>query len=219
MAWRQRIHEIDWSVYAIIGDAWLEGRDLEQVAVQLMKGGVGVLQYRNKRSAGGILFHESKILRRVTKAYSVPFIINDRIDIAQAVEADGVHLGQEDIPIAAARRLLGEDALLGGSVHDLKELKTADDADYLGVGTIFPSPTKPDTEAQGLDGLRLIRSRTDRPIVAIGGINDSNVASVIRSGVDGVAVISHLLKEENVEGQTTRFAELVKRLKNMEASD
>ena len=120
MAWRQRIHEIDWSVYAIIGDAWLEGRDLEQVAVQLMKGGVGVLQYRNKRSAGGILFHESKILRRVTKAYSVPFIINDRIDIAQAVEADGVHLGQEDIPIAAARRLLGEDALLGGSVHDLK---------------------------------------------------------------------------------------------------
>lgn len=213
---RLNIHEIDWSVYAILDMAWLGERDLESVAVQLLEAGIGVMQYRRKDGTSDTWIRDVKILRRVTSAYEIPLIINDRIDVAAAVKADGVHLGQGDTPLHVARHLLGKDAVLGGSVHNRAELKTVKDADYLGVGTVFPSSTKPELETRGVEVLKTVRRLTSRPLVAIGGIDASNVESVLRTGVDGVALSSYLMKGKDVERRALEFVQHVKKYKQRE---
>src|SRR5690606_35634371 len=131
-------------------------------------------------------------IKEVLAGRDVPLLINDRVDVALAVEADGVHLGQQDMPYPIARRLLGDDAIIGLSVENMADVEEAAefDVDYLGVSPIYPTPTRRDTRgAWGLDGLADVRARSRHRLVAIGGLNHRNAASVIRAGADGVAVV------------------------------
>jgi thiamine-phosphate pyrophosphorylase len=195
----------DWSLYVIIDKEWLRDRPVEEIAERMIHGGVNIIQYRDKISGSGKIYKEALKLRKMTTKHAIPFIVNDRVDIAMAVGADGVHLGQNDLPLDAARRIAGKGMILGGSVHSLSEFKKMKDADYFGVGTIYATKTKPDVEAKGIGIVEEIRKKTDHPIVGIGGITPDNLEPVIHAGADGVAVISGILGAEDVEKHTRQY--------------
>ena len=213
MSLNLEIHEIDWSLYIIIDKEWLEGRELKDVCEQMIRGGATIIQYRDKVSEGRDFYMNAIELRRVTKKKQIPLIINDRADIALGVEADGVHLGQEDISVEAARALVGDEMIVGGSVHDLSELEKMDGADYFGVGTVYPTQTKEGVKVGGLDIIKQIRALSDLPIVAIGGITPENLEPVIQAGADGVAVISAIMGSNDIEAATRRFVKTIKKIK------
>ncbi len=201
------ISQIDWRLYAIIDREYLGDRPITTVAEQLLEGGAGVIQLRNKTSDIKQFFIDAVELSQLTKHYGVPLIINDRADVAIAAGADGVHIGQEDIPLSALKRILNEDKLIGVSVHNVEEFKrvAAEKPDYFGVGTIYKTSTKSHLAATGLDVLKTVRRMTQCPLVAIGGITTENLASVFKSGADGIAVISALLSAKNVKSRTRDF--------------
>jgi thiamine-phosphate pyrophosphorylase len=174
--------------------------------------GVKVVQYRNKNAETHEMYEEALRLREI--CLSAAFLINDRIDIALAVGADGVHLGQSDMPYKAARKMLGPDKIIGVTVHNLKEAQEAQNlgADYLGVSPIFPTTTKSDAgKAAGITLVEEIRTLVDIPLIAIGGINLSNATEVIKAGADGVCAISAVVAEDNVGREIKRFQELFRR--------
>ena len=191
----QRQKSIDFSLYGIVDCAWLRGRDLAAVIEAAIAGGVTVVQYRDKASPGRVLFANALTARKVCAAHRVPFIVNDRVDIALAVRADGVHVGQEDLPVAVVRRMVGPEVLVGASAGTVQQAieAVAEGADYLGVGAIFPTASKPEADPASLEILRQIRRQTSCPVVAIGGITPERVAEVLAAGAHGVAVISALL--------------------------
>ncbi len=171
------------------------GRSHLDVARAALKGGADVLQLRGKEMEGGELFHLAVEMRELVGegGGNCLFLVNDRVDVALAAGAHGVHLGQEDLPAGVARDLIGPDRIMGVSAGTVEEAVRAweEGADYLGVGPIFPTPTKPDAgEPIGLEGLRNIRKAVDLPLVAVGGINEENLEQVFGAGADGVAVIS-----------------------------
>ena len=177
-----------------------------------IEGGATVVQYREKEGTTRRLLEESLALRRLTREAGVPFIVNDRVDVALAVEADGVHVGQDDMPAAVTRRLMGRDKIVGVSATNLQEALQAekDGADYLGAGPVFATPTKPDAApAMGLEGLAEICRRVSIPVVAIGGINEQNAATVIEAGADGVAVISAVVAAPAVAAAARRLREVI----------
>lgn len=184
--------KIDYSLYAVTERSYIGQRNFIDAVEEALKAGVTVLQLREKDISSRDFYRLALQLRELTKAYGIPLIINDRADIALAVDADGVHVGQEDLPAEAVRRIIGKEKILGVSARTVEEaLKAEEDgADYLGVGAVFPSPTKPSSEAIGLEGLRKIKSRVKIPVVAIGGITRDNAAEVIAAGADGIACIS-----------------------------
>lgn len=184
--------KIDYSLYAVTERSYIGQRNFIDAVEEALKAGVTVLQLREKDISSRDFYRLALQLRELTKAYGIPLIINDRVDIALAVDADGVHVGQEDLPAEAVRRIIGKEKILGVSARTVEEaLKAEEDgADYLGVGAVFPSPTKPSSEAIGLEGLRKIKSRVKIPVVAIGGITRDNAAEVIAAGADGIACIS-----------------------------
>ncbi len=166
------------------------GRDLEWVVEAAVRGGVTAVQLREKTCGTREFLEAARRLQPVLAAHAVRLIINDRVDIALAVGADGVHLGQSDMDYAAARRLMGPEAVIGISVETMDQA-LATEADYLGVGPIFPTPTKPDAApAWGLDALRCLRAASKQPLVAIGGICLANARAVMEAGADGIAVVS-----------------------------
>lgn len=201
---------IDWSLYAILDKDVLAGRPAVGVARELVAAGVGVLQLRYKSVPSDEFYHEAIQIREIATEFGIPLIINDRVDIALAVAADGVHLGQSDLPVQAVRDLV-RGKIIGSSVHNLQEFETSErqSPDYYGVGTIFTSPTKQGLEVSGLQVLRDIRPKTGKPLVAIGGITPENVGSVIAAGADGVAVISALLTVADVAAQARAFLEKI----------
>ena len=211
-----KTNEIDWSLYAIVDRAWAKGRSLAEMAEAAITGGAGVVQLRDKTAGSRELFEEARKLQEVTYHFRVPLIINDRLDVALAVQADGVHLGQEDLPLATARRVVGDRMLIGLSASTLEEGKSATQvgADYLGVGAIFSTPTKPDAKVGGLELLRSLRPLTSVPIIAIGGINLENVEEVIEAGADGVAVISALLAEADIRATAEKFLQKIRMAKS-----
>jgi thiamine-phosphate pyrophosphorylase len=152
---------------------------------------------------------EASVLRNVTTAHRIPLIINDRVDIAMAMGADGVHLGQDDLPMEAARALVGENTILGGSVHDTGELATMEDADYLGVGAVYRTNSKEKAKVGGLELIKTIRSLTRKPMVGIGGITPENCGDVIAAGADGVAVISAVMDANDITSTVQRFIEKI----------
>jgi len=184
--------KIDYSLYAITERSYIGKRNLVDAVEEAIKAGITVLQLREKDITSREFYHLALQLRELTKAYRIPFIINDRVDIALAVDADGVHVGQEDLPADVVRRIIGKEKILGVSAKTVEEAIKAeeDGADYLGVGAIFPSPTKPSSEAIGLEGLKIIKSKVKIPVVAIGGITKDNAGEVIASGADGISCIS-----------------------------
>ncbi|MEM7131215.1 MAG: thiamine phosphate synthase [Chloroflexota bacterium] len=168
-------------------------RPLSQVVSKAVKAGVAIVQLREKALATRPFVEEALALKEVLAPYNVPLIINDRIDVALAANADGVHIGQEDMPYPLARQLMGPDAIIGLSVEKMAEVTQAEayDVDYLGVSPIYETPTKIDTKGSwGTDGLAAVRAASRHPLVAIGGLNASNIPQVVDAGADSVAVVS-----------------------------
>ena len=168
--------------------------------------GVSVVQYRNKNAKTREMYEEAVRLREICR--DTLFLINDRVDIALAVNADGVHLGQSDMPCGAARKLLGEEKIIGITVHNLAEAVQAEGigADYLGVSPIFQTATKPDAgKPAGISLIEEIRANVDIPLIAIGGIDHSNAIDVIRAGADGLCAISSVVAKEDVSAEIKKF--------------
>lgn len=176
------------------------GRSLVEVVAEAVAGGVTCVQLREKSCSTREFLQEALALKELLQPWRVPLIINDRVDIALAVEADGVHLGQTDMPISHARRLLGPDCLIGISAESVDDAIEAEQqgADYIGISPVFSTPTKTDTApALGLEGVRRIRELVRIPLVGIGGINQTNARQVIAAGADGVAVVSAIMAPES----------------------
>jgi thiamine-phosphate pyrophosphorylase len=200
-----------WRLYVITDERIGRGRSHLRIAEAAILGGADVLQLRDKEASGGRLYRAALELRRITREANVPFIVNDRVDVAMAAGADGVHVGQEDLPASAARKILGPGKILGVSADTVEEAIRAeeDGADYLGVGPVFEARgTKADAgEPAGLDLIAKIRRRTRLPIVAIGGINAENARQVLEAGADAVAVISAIVAADDM-AQATRELKL-----------
>lgn len=191
---------IDYSIYLVTDEACLHGRPLLKCVEEALAAGVTLVQYRAKAADGGVLYAEACKLKELCDKYSVPLIINDRLDIALAVGAAGVHLGQDDLPCAVARRLLGEDFIIGVSAHNPAEAVQAvsEGADYLGCGAVFGTATKHDVAKLGLENLRAIRKAVAVPMVGIGGITADNYAEVLATGADGAAIVSGILAQDDI---------------------
>lgn len=176
------------------------GRTNEEVVEEAIAGGADAIQLRDKGYSTRELLREALNLRDITRKRGVPFIINDRVDVALTVNADGVHLGQDDLPIVYARKLLGKDKIIGISAHNLELAIQAekDGADYIGVGSVFPTATKPENQLAGLEAITNIKRNVNIPVVAIGGIKEENVALVGEAGADCIAVISAVVSADNI---------------------
>jgi thiamine-phosphate pyrophosphorylase len=182
----------DLSLYLVIGPDVTAGRDVTSVALAAVRGGATMVQLRYKAGASEITQSAREVIE-VLRPTGVPVIINDRVDLARALGAHGVHLGQGDAPTAEARAVLGEDAIVGLSITHPDQLKAVDPSvvDYLGAGPIFETASKPDaTPPLGVETLSRIAAGVRLPVAAIGGITEANAAAVIRAGADGLAVIS-----------------------------
>ena len=188
-------------LYAIIDSQALGGRDHLKVASRLVRGGAKAIQLRYKLDSKDELLSIAQQLKKLCSERGVLFIINDYLDIALAVGADGLHLGQKDLPVSIARRLLPLDAILGVSVTTVEQAKAAESggADYIAVGSIYPTFSKATAKVVGLERLCKIREAVGLPLVAIGGINKDNAAEVATAGADAVAVISAILQAKDVE--------------------
>jgi thiamine-phosphate pyrophosphorylase len=183
---------MDPSLYVVLDRMAAKGRSLEEILDAAIAGGCRMVQLREKEWPSGRLLPLAERLRDRCRRAGVSFIVNDRVDLAVAVGADGVHLGQDDLPVAAARALLRPGMVLGRSTHSVAQARDAqaEGADYIAVGSMFPTQTKPDFELVGPELIRTIRPGITAPLVGIGGVTRENVAQVIRAGADGVAVIS-----------------------------
>jgi thiamine-phosphate diphosphorylase len=194
-------------LYAILDPEQIAGRDAAKVLHDLLAGGAKFLQLRVKALPPNEFFDLARRARTETRSHGCKLIINDRVDIALACDADGVHLGQEDLPLAVGRKLIGN-RIIGISTHDLDQAREAarNGADYIGFGPMFGTSTK-DTgyTARGVDMLREIRAGVNLPIVAIGGINEQNVEQVWRAGANSAAIISDILRAENIPAKIARI--------------
>lgn len=182
-------------LYLVTDQSLMRGRTLADMVAAAVEGGVSCVQLREKHLATREFLAQALLLKRLLAPHRVPLVINDRIDIALACDADGVHLGQSDLPVADARKLLPPNVFIGWSVESMDDVRqsTALSLDYLGVSPIFATPTKTDTKnAWGLEGLARVRAATHLPLVAIGGIHAGNAREVLRAGADGLAVVSAL---------------------------
>lgn len=193
----------------LVTDRGLCGRkSLEDVVLQAVKGGVSCVQLREKDISTRLFVSEAQSIMKLLEPYKVPLIINDRIDVALACGADGVHIGQDDMPYAIARKLLGPKAIIGLSVEtwaDVEESRKLD-VDYIGVSPVFETPTKTDTRgAWGLDGLAKIKRFSSHSLVAIGGLNESNVRETILAGADCVAVVSAICAADDPEAAARKL--------------
>lgn len=191
---------VDYTLY-LCTDRELMTTDTITEAVELaIKGGVTVVQLREKDCSGRKFLEVAHEVKEITDAYEVPLIINDRLDIAMAVDADGVHLGQKDLPATVARELLGPDKIIGVSAWNAELALRAqkDGADYIGAGDVFGTSTKADTHHVSLQELAKIKKTVKIPVVAIGGISMENIEKLKGTGIDGVAVISAILAARNI---------------------
>lgn len=181
----------DCRLYVIVDRSAVGGRDPARVAEQAIRGGADCIQWRDKSAPDGPFLEAAERLRELTRRTGTLFVVNDRLDAALACGADGVHLGHEDLPVATARSLAGDRLLIGRSTHSLAEAKAAqaEGADYIGVGPVFATPTKPDYPAVGLELLRQIGAAIRIPWVAIGGIDLQNLPLVLSAGAARVAVV------------------------------
>ena len=212
------VRKEDLLLYAVTDRRWLHGGRLYDAAESALQGGVTFLQLREK-SAGTMprasLLEEARALRLLCRRYRVPFVIDDDVELAMAIGADGVHVGQSDMEAGAARQRIGKDKILGVSVQTVKEARIAAGcaADYLGVGAVFPTNSKEDAEAVHYETLKEICSATAVPVVAIGGINDENVMQLAGSGIAGIAVISAIFAKKDIRIAAQRLLCKVKEAK------
>ncbi len=195
-------------LYLILDPSASQTRSLDDTLRQSAQAGVRVVQYRNKTASMREAYAESLPLRKLAAELGVLFIVNDRCDLALAVDADGVHLGQGDLPLDLARKVMGPEKLIGISTHNPDQVReaSAGKPDYLGFGPIFKPGSKQDHDpVVGIEGLRAIRALTSLPVFAIGGITVENVVEVMRAGANGVAVISAILKAPDIKQVVSDF--------------
>jgi len=202
------------ALHVLTDREWSRGRDMLSVAAAALDGGATVIQLRDKAASTRLLIEEGLALRALTRERGALLIVNDRVDVALAVEADGAHVGQEDMPAGLARRLLGAKRILGVSAANIEEADEAiaGGADYLGVGPIFPSPGKADAgPATGVHLLTELAERYTIPLIAIGGITAENASEVIRAGACGVAVITAVVYAEDITAASGLLRRAVER--------
>lgn len=187
-------------------------RPLEEVVMEAVRGGVTSVQLREKHLATRAFVATAVHLKALLAPFGIPLIINDRVDVALAVDANGVHVGQDDMPCEMVRRLMGPTTLIGLSVECWEDVVRAQDqpVDYLGVSPIFATPTKTDTRgAWGLEGLARIRAFSRHPLVAIGGLNEANIQAVVRAGAEGIAVVSALCAAPDPQRASERLVRAI----------
>jgi len=194
--------KVDYSLYLVTDRKLSQGRDILEIIKMAIKGGVTIVQLREKDATTREFLSVGKRVKELLDKKNIPLIINDRIDIALALDADGVHLGNDDMPIEIARRILGKNKIIGLSAESIDDAIEADikGADYIGVSPIYTTPTKPELEkGLGIEGLKKIRKVTSLPLVAIGGMKAKNCREAIKNGADGIAVVSAICSAPNPE--------------------
>ena len=198
-------------LYLILDKGSLKNRTPIKAAERAIAAGIDIIQLRDKHSSDKEIIGYGKSLKRIADSNGVLFIINDRIDICKILGADGVHLGQDDIPLKKARSALGKNKIIGMSCHTLKEAMKAQNekADYIAMGPIFKTSTKPTLKPRGLRLLKKVTKELEVPVVAIGGINKRNIRKVMGSGVDMIAAASAILKRKNIKEATGRLRKII----------
>ena len=201
-------------VYAVTNRAWLNGRTVAQQVEEAIIGGATCIQLREKQLSYDDFLSEAIQVKKVTDCYNVPFIINDNVDIALACDADGVHIGQEDLPVNSVRALIGPLKILGVSAQTVEQAIAAEKggADYLGVGAMFQTSTKQDAESVSFETLKEICAAVSIPVVAIGGITEQNVLQLSGSGAAGIAVISALFAQVDIKEAARNLVKLSKQM-------
>jgi len=198
-------------LYLVTDQALMRGRPLADVVAEAVQGGVSCVQLREKQLGTREFLAQALILKALLAPQGIPLVINDRIDIALACGADGVHLGQNDLPADEARKLLPPGVFIGWSVESMDDVRqsAALPVDYLGVSPVFSTPTKTDTkDPWGLEGLAVVRAATRLPLVAIGGIHAGNAREVLRAGADGLAVVSALCAADDPRAAAATLSSL-----------
>ena len=206
------LKNIDYSLYLVTDRGLARGRATLEIVTAAVNGGATVVQLREKGCSTLEFIQQALSIKAFLKTRHIPLIINDRVDVAQAVAADGVHLGQKDMPLKTAKAILGDTMIIGISAESVKDAIAAEKggADYLGVSPIYATPTKTDTApALGLEGLREIRRAVRLPLVGIGGLKRDNAAEVIRNGADGVAVVSAIVAADNPEAAARELRQMI----------
>ena len=199
-------------LYVVTDRELSKGRSDAEVARMAYEGGADVVQLRMKNADGREMLEQANQIRRYADEMCKLFIVDDRVDIAMASGADGVHLGQSDMPLETARKLMGDDAIIGISVDNVEEAVAAQEggADYVGVGAVFQTSTKPDAQqGVGLGAVFEVRQAVDIPVVAIGGINRGNIQDVIRAGADAAAVVSAVVAQDDVSAAAHELRDLI----------
>lgn len=206
-----RVNADEMTLYAVTDRTWTKEMTLMEQVKEALEGGITFLQLREKHLSEEEFIQEAKEMKELAKSYHVPFVINDNIKVALAVDADGVHIGQDDMSVEEARKLLGNDKIIGVSAHNVEEAKKAQEggADYLGVGAVCATSTKEDANVVSKEEIRKICDATDIPIVAIGGIKKDNILTLKGTGVDGVAVVSAIFAADDIKEDTKQLRKIV----------
>lgn len=209
----------DLSLYLVTDRSLSLGRSLQEVVEEAVKGGVTMVQLREKDCTTRQFYDLAMQMKACLKPYSVPLIINDRLDIALACDAEGLHIGQSDMPYIVARKLFGKDKIIGLSVESIQDAIDANtlDVDYIGISPVFSTPTKIDTAlALGLDGVREITKISCHPSVGIGGINNSNAQDIIKAGAGGLSVVSAIMSATDPKDSAMQLRKLIDEQKQIE---
>lgn len=201
-------------LYAVSDSMWLNGRTLPEVIRESLEGGATFMQIREKNLPYDEFLALAKEVKKVTDEFRVPYVVNDEVEIAKAIDADGVHIGQSDKALVEARKILGPDKIIGVSAQTVEQAVEAqkNGADYLGVGSIFTTSTKLDADDVSLETLRAICDVVSIPVVAIGGIKEDNILDLKGTNVDGVAIVSGIFGAENIKEATSKLLAISKEL-------
>ena len=201
---------LDYRVYLVTDTVYFNDDNIWNKMEAALRGGVTLVQYRDKTQESRILYERALKMKALCDKYNVPMLVDDRADIAFAVGAAGVHVGQSDLPAEVARHMLGADAIIGVSAHNAEEALAAEaaGADYLGCGAVYPTGTKKDTSVIGVEGLKAIRAVTKLPFVGIGGVTLANYRDVLNVGADGAAIVSAILSADDIESTVQKFVQL-----------
>lgn len=211
-----KLYKENMALYAVTDRSWLKDEAISKKVEEAIKGGATFIQLREKQISKENLIKEAEAVKRITDKYKIPFVINDNVEVAIAVNADGVHIGQEDEDLVVVRNKLGPDKIIGVSAHNLKEALKAEEngADYLGVGAVFSTATKKNVINISYEEIENICSNIKIPVVAIGGISKENIIELKGRGLSGVAVVSAIFAEENIEAAAKKMLMLSKKITN-----
>ena len=201
-------------LYAVTDRAWLNGESLYKQVEKAIKGGVTFVQLREKNLDEESFLNEASEIQKLCRKYNIPFVINDNVEIARKINADGVHVGQSDMKAGNVRDILGKDKILGVSAQTVEQalLAEREGADYLGVGAVFPTGSKSDADDVSYETLKEICSAVSIPVVAIGGIGATNIHKLENSGISGIAVISAIFAADDIKLATEKLKELTKKV-------